>query len=110
MLLDMRTYTVRAGTLRAHLKIYEDHGFAPQKRHLGEPFAYLTTETGDVNTYVHIWQYEDAADRARRRAAMQADPDWIAYQKLSGEAGYLLSQRNQLMVPAPFAPIAPKRA
>jgi hypothetical protein len=108
MLLDMRTYTVRAGTLRAHLKIYEDYGFAAQKRHLGEPFAYLTTETGDVNTYVHIWQYEDAADRARRRAAMMADPEWIEYGRRSAEAGYLLTQRNQLMVPAPFAPI-PKR-
>jgi hypothetical protein len=109
MLLDMRTYTVRPGTLRAHLQLYEELGFATQKRHLGEPFAYLTTETGDVNTYVHIWQYEDAADRARRRAAMQADPEWIAYGKASAEAGYLISQRNQLMVPAPFAPIPPKR-
>jgi hypothetical protein len=109
MLLDMRTYTVRPGTLRAHLQIYEEHGFAAQKRHLGEPFAYLLTETGDVNSYVHIWQYEDAADRARRRAAMQADPEWITYLKLSAEAGYLLSQRNQLMIPAPFAPLPPKR-
>jgi hypothetical protein len=110
MLLDMRTYTCRAGTLRAHLKIYEELGWEVQKRHLGEPFAYLTTETGDVNSYVHIWQYEDAADRARRRAAMQADPAWAAYLKASVDAGYLISQRNQLMVPAPFAPIAPRRA
>jgi NIPSNAP len=105
MLLDVRSYIVRAGTLRAHLKIYEEYGFAPQKRHLGEPFAYLTTETGDVNSYLHIWLYEDAADRARRRAAMQADPDWIAYLKRSLEAGYLLSQHTQLMIPAPFATI-----
>ncbi len=110
MLLDMRTYTVRPGTLRAHLKIYEEHGFAAQKRHLGEPFAYLTTETGNPNTYVHIWMYEDAADRARRRAAMQADPEWLKYGQLSAEAGYLVSQMNQLMVPAPFAPIEKKRA
>ena len=105
MLMDVRTYTVRAGTLRAHLKIYEEHGFAVQKRHLGEPLAYLTTETDDVNSYLHIWVYDDAADRARRRAAMQADPDWIAYLQRSAEAGYLLSQRTQLMVPPPFAPL-----
>ena len=101
----MRTYTLRPGTMRAHLQLYEQHGFAVQKRHLGEPFAYLTTEVGDVNSYVHMWLYEDVADRARRRAAMQADPAWAAYLKISGEAGYLLKQENRLMIPASFAPI-----
>jgi hypothetical protein len=105
MLIDMRVYTVRPGTLRAHLELYEKHGFAAQTRHLGQPFCYLTTETGDPNTYVHMWLYEDAADRARRRAAMQADPDWQNYLKVSGEAGYLIRQQNSHMVPASFAPI-----
>jgi hypothetical protein len=105
MLLDVRTYTVRPGTLRAHLQMYEEYGLPAQKRHLGEPFAYLTTETGDVNTFLHIWLYQDATDRARRRAAMQADPDWVSYLRRSAEAGYLVSQHNQLMLPASFAPI-----
>ena len=30
MLLDHRTYTVRAGTLRKQLALYEKHGFAAQ--------------------------------------------------------------------------------
>jgi hypothetical protein len=105
MLLDHRTYTCRAGTIRKHLAIYEQSGLAVQKRHLGEPLAYLLTETGDVNSYVHIWVYEDAADRARKRAAMQADPEWQAYLEKSGEAGYLLKQENKLMTPASFAPL-----
>ena len=63
MLLDHRTYTVRPGTLRKQLALYEKHGLAAQKRYFGEPLAWLVSETGDVNTYVHIWVYEDAADR-----------------------------------------------
>ncbi len=51
---------------------------------------------------MHIWVYEDAADRARKRAAMQADPEWIEYLAMSAEAGHLVSQENKLMVPAPF--------
>ena len=105
MLLDHRTYTCRAGTIKKHLQIYEQYGLQAQKRHLGEPLAYLLTETGDVNSYVHIWVYEDAADRAKKRAAMQADPEWQAYLEKSGEAGYLLSQENKLMTPASFAPL-----
>lgn len=105
MLLDVRTYTCRPGTIKAHLEIYEKYGFAPQKRHLGEPLAYLVTETGPINTYIHIWVYESAADRETKRAAMQADPDWQAYLKRSAEAGYLINQENRLMTPASFAPL-----
>ncbi|KAA2211741.1 NIPSNAP family protein [Teichococcus oryzae] len=104
MLIDHRTYTCRPGTIRKHLALYEEHGWAVQRKHLGEPVAYLVTETGDVNTYVHIWAYEDAADRARKRAALQADPGWQNYLALSAEAGFLLSQHNSLMQPVGFAP------
>ena len=105
MLIDHRTYTLRPGTMAKHLAIYEEYGLKPQRRHLGEPLAYLITESGELNTYVHIWSYQDAADRATKRAAMQADPDWQMYLQKSGEAGYLIKQENKLMTPAPFAPI-----
>jgi hypothetical protein len=105
MLLDHRTYTVRAGTLRKQLALYEKHGFVAQKRHFGDPLAYLIAETGDVNTYVHIWIYEDVADRARKRAAMMKDPEWLAYLEMNAEAGYLLKQVSKLMSPASFAPV-----
>jgi hypothetical protein len=106
MLFDHRTYTVRAGTLQKHLELYREFGWPVQKRHLGEPVLYAVTETGPLNTYVHVWAYQDAADRARKRAAMQADPEWIAYVKRSNEAGYLLSQENKLMTEAPFFQLA----
>jgi hypothetical protein len=102
MLYDVRTYVCRPGTIKAHLAIYEQYGFEVQKKHLGEPVLYLQTETGNVNSYIHVWAYKDAADRAQRRAAMQADPGWIEYVKRSGDAGYLQSQNNQLMTPVSF--------
>ena len=102
MLYDVRTYVCRPGTIKAHLALYEQYGLAAQTRHLGQPLAYLQTETGNVNSYIHIWAYKDAQDRAQRRAAMQADPDWMAYMKRSAEAGYLESQNNQLMMPVSF--------
>lgn len=99
MLYDVRTYVCRPGTIKAHLALYIEHGYEVQRKHLGDPFAYMQTETGNVNSYIHIWAYKDAADRAQRRAAMQADPKWVAYTKISAEAGYLDSQNNQLMMP-----------
>lgn len=102
MLFDHRTYACKPGTIAKQMALYEEHGMAAQQRHLGKPVFYAITETGPVNSYVHIWAYKDAADRATRRAAMQADPDWIAFLKISAEAGCLISQQNALMVEAPF--------
>jgi hypothetical protein len=104
MLLDVRTYTCAPGTLNKHLALYEQQGKAPQTRHLGQPLAYLTTETGDVNEYVHIWLYQDAADRERRRTAMWADADWLAYVGQSAKLGALIKQTNKLMKPVDFFP------
>ncbi len=105
MLVDHRTYRVRPGTLQPHLQLYEEQGFATQVKHLGQPVAYMFAESGELNTIVHLWAYENAADRETRRAAMQADPAWKNYLKLSAEAGYLENQTTRLMVPAKFAPL-----
>jgi hypothetical protein len=58
-----------------------------------------------VNQYIHIWAYEDAADRSRRRAALWADPEWIAYTEESAKLAALVSQENRLMTPVSFFPI-----
>ncbi len=105
MLLDVRTYTCRPGTIKLQLELYERLGLQPQQRHLGKPLAFLVTETGPLNTYMHIWCYESAADRETKRAGMQADPEWQLFLAESAKAGYLINQETKLMTPAGFAPI-----
>ncbi len=102
MIFDHRTYVCRPGTIKKHMALYEEYGYGPQTRHVGQPLLYAVTETGNPNAYIHIWVYESAADRATKRAAMQADPDWQTYLAKSAEAGYLVSQENQLLTEAPF--------
>jgi len=102
MLFDLRIYRCRPGTIKKHMALYEEHGMAAQIRNLGQPYFYGVVETGAVNTYVHIWAYENAGDRETKRAAMQADPDWQSFLAISTEAGYLESQENWLMNEAPF--------
>ncbi|WGF89907.1 NIPSNAP family protein [Marinivivus vitaminiproducens] len=102
MLYDHRTYTVKPGTLARQLALYGEHGYPVQLRHLGKPVFYGVTETGPLNSYVHIWAYDGAADREAKRAAMAADPDWQAYLAMSNEAGNIIDQTNRLMSDAPF--------
>ena len=102
MIYDMRIYTCRPGTVPAQLALYEEHGYATQTRHLGQPVLYGVTETGAINTYVHVWAYESAADREKRRAAMTADPQWTAFLARSREAGNLIAQENRILTGVTF--------
>jgi hypothetical protein len=81
------------------LELYAKYGLNAQTRHPGPRLAYLYGESGD------IWTLENARDRAERRGATMRDPEWLNYLKLADEAGYLVEQRNSLMVPASFTPI-----
>lgn len=102
MIFDMRTYKYRPGTLPALVKLYGEHGLGPQSRHLGPPVVWGTTDVGALNTYVHIWAYDDMADRAAKREALWADPEWLAPVAKSREHGGLLEQENQILVAPPF--------
>ena len=102
MLIDVRTYTCYPGTIHKHLALYEECGKTPQTRHLGEPLAFLICESGNPNQYIHMWVYQNAGDREKKRNAMWADPDWIQYTEKSAELGALVSQENKLMRPVDF--------
>lgn len=103
MIYDHRTYTLRPGMMKAHIDLYEKHGYGPQSRILGKPVLYATTEVGDVNTYVHVWAYPDLAERTKRRAALWADAEWLAYVKKSAELGALIKQENTILVATAFS-------
>lgn len=109
MLLDIRTYRCKPGTIAKHLDLYDRHGREPQFRCLGEPLFYGKVETPDPNEYMHIWAYEDAADRAAKRAALWQDEAWLAYTRMSAELAALDSQTNKLVVSVGFDPLAAKR-
>ncbi len=105
MLLDIRTYRCRPGTINAHLALYEEFGKGPQFRCLGDPLCYVKGETPNPNEYVHVWVYKDAADRAAKRAVMWSDPEWLAYTKKSADLGALENQTNKLMTCVDFCPM-----
>jgi len=105
VILDLRTYTMVPGRLGAFLKLYEAEGLPVQIRHQGNPVGYYVTEIGTHNQVVHMWQYESLADREQRRAALERDPEWIAYRERSGAAGNVQHQENKILRPAPFFPL-----
>jgi hypothetical protein len=108
MIVEKRTYTLKPGGVPTYMKIYEEYGLKPQTRHLGQPVGWYYPEFGALNQIIHMWGYSDLADRTKRRAAMQADPDWHIYLQKIRETGILIKQESQLLIPAPWSPGARK--
>jgi len=97
MIIDERTYTVRPGKLADYLGEHLREGLPVMRRHLGDPHAYYTTETGNLNQFVHLWRYDSMAEREARRTALYADPDWLAYRARVGETGWVTHQHNRIL-------------
>jgi hypothetical protein len=104
MIIDLRTYTMVPGRLGAWLKLYEAEGLPIHTRHLGQPIGIFTTEVGTLNQVVFLWGFESQGDRERRRDALEADPDWVAYRKKSGDAGNVQHQENKIIKSTKFSP------
>ena len=105
MIVDLRTYTMVPGRLGAYLKLYEAEGLPIHTRHLGKPIGILTTDVGELNQVVFFWGYASQADREQRRAALEADPDWVSYRKKSAEAGNVQRQESKIIVSTSFSPL-----
>jgi hypothetical protein len=105
LLVDHRTYFIKPTATQQYFDTYEKYGYRAQVRHLGEPIAYLFGESGEVNDVVHLWAYEDAADRAKKRTALFADAEWKVYLQKLAEGGLLMKQTTKLMIPASFTTI-----
>lgn len=102
MIVEQRTYTLKPGTIGEWLKRYQEEGLAIQQSHLGTLVGYFSTETGELNQIVHMWAFEDYADRDRRRATLKADKRWSAY--LAPLMPNIVAQESRFLIPAPFSP------
>ena len=100
MIVEMRTYTLAVGATGRYFKLYGDKGLAVQKRILGHLVGYYGVEVGGLNQVVHLWAYDSLDDRAKRRAELWADKEWLAY--VAEVGGLVLKQENQILNPAPF--------
>ena len=105
MIIDLRTYTMVPGRLRAFLDLYEKEGLPVQRKHQGDPIGYFVTEIGTNNQVVHLWGYASLADREQKRSNLESDPDWIAYRARSAAMGNVQHQENKILKSVSFSPL-----
>jgi len=103
MIVEQRTYRFRPGTIPQFMARYQAGPLELQKRILGNLLGYFVTEVGPLNETVHLWGYDSLDERARRRAALMAEPDWRAF--LQDILPMLEAQETRILLPTAFSPI-----
>jgi hypothetical protein len=103
VIVEERIYVLKPDCIEKFLELYETEGLPIQRKYLPRPLGYFVTEIGVQFQVVHMWGYEDYAERDRCRAAMRADPAWQAY--VRKVRPLFASQESRIMKPTPWSPI-----
>lgn len=103
MIVEERTYRIKAGQLNAYLGLYDSGPRALQQSILGNLIGYFTTESGELSNLVHLWGYADFAQRQERREKLAAELIWQEY--LVQCTPLILKMENRFLSPLAFSPL-----
>jgi NIPSNAP len=76
MIYELRTYTVKQGSLAEVVKAASTVSVEIRKDNYGKLEGYWSTEIGPLNQVMHLWSYEDLSERLRLRAELAKNPRW----------------------------------
>src|SRR5438105_4828985 len=108
MIYELRTYTVKPGTLGDMVKAASTVSRDIRGDNYGKLEGYWFTEIGPLNQVMHLWSYKDYDERTRLRGELAKNPRWGA-EYLPLIRGLLMRQDIRLMN-ALIAPVAPATA
>jgi hypothetical protein len=104
-LYELRTYTLRVGAMAEAVKLYQELGFPALRKggHDKHLVGYFQADTGTINQIVHLWKFQDDADRRAHWAAVFANKDFV-----EGFASkfrpLVMTQEVKLLQAAPWGP------
>ena len=105
MIHELRTYTLLPKKAPEFLKLTRKVGFEIRSKH-SKCLGYWTSEIGDLNQVVHLWEYEDFAHRTQTRAALAEDKEWQK-QFVSEARKCQLRQESTILIPSDVWPFTP---
>ena len=99
---ELRTYDVIVGKMSEVVNLYKTLGWPALAKHPPRLVGYMTGDVGALNQLVHLWRFEDDADRRAFWAGVFGDPEFMAF---AAQLRPLLArQENKLLMAAPWGP------
>ena len=99
---ELRTYEVIPGKMAEIMDLYKSEGWAAISGHPPKLVGYFTGDVGAINELIHIWKFDDDADRRAFWTGVFSDPKFMAFAKKVRPL--FVSQKNKLMLPAGWGP------
>ena len=105
MIYELRRYHAMPGKLAALVKRFETTTVHLFEKHGFRQVAYWTVAIGQSNQdLIYILGWDSLDERARKFAAFQSDPDWIAARsKSEGDGPLVASLENEILSPTAFS-------
>lgn len=99
---ELRTYAVVVGKMAEVVELYNTVGWPALSKHPEKLVGYFTGDIGAINQLIHLWKFDDDADRRAFWAGIYADQVWMAF--VGKLRPMLISQENKLMLASPWGP------
>ena len=101
---EMRTYSLYVGKLGEAVKHYQELGWpALQKGGYDKKLiGYFISDVGTLNRLVHLWKFDDDADRRDFWARLLSDEEFLGF--AAHFRPLVMTQENQLLSAAPWGP------
>ena len=96
---EVRTYVLKTGGLSTTSELWRNA--VPARGKISTLLAAMTSVTGTVTRFMHIWPYKTLDERARLRAKAVADGVWPP----PGGPDQLAAQQTDIYLPASFSPL-----
>jgi hypothetical protein len=96
---EVRSYVLKPTGLKPTIEAWRKS--MPGRMKISPVLAAMTSVTGAVPRFLHVWPYKSFDERARLRAKAAADGVWPP----PGGPGHLVSQQVDIYLPAPFSPL-----
>ena len=76
-LYEQRTYTIYVGHMNDVIGLYTSAGWPALEKYKDKLVGYFTGDIGGMNQLVHLWRFDDDADRRQHWKNLFADPAFI---------------------------------
>jgi hypothetical protein len=96
---EVRSYILRTGGLAPTIELWRKA--VPDRSRISPLLTAMTSVTGAVTRFIHIWPYKSVEERGRLRAKATAEGVWPP----PGGPDHLAAQQADIFLPAPFSPI-----
>jgi hypothetical protein len=101
---EMRTYTLYVGKMAEATKLYSELGYPALETggHARKLIGYFISDTGALHQLVHLWKFNDDADRRNHWKGVFGDAEFMKFAVQFRPL--VMSQEVKLLLASPWGP------